>query len=135
MKTKKHLTGFSLIELMVTLSVVALLMAYAIPNYRDYVLRSKRTEAMNDLMQVSHMQERHYANKNRYGSAEELKLEQIFPVPNASNERVYTITMEANNTSFLATAKPHGTQTQDSQCPTFSINHLGKKVAADGCWN
>ncbi|WP_198538220.1 type IV pilin protein [Marinicella sediminis] len=128
-------SGFTLIELLVAIGIVALLAAYAIPNYRDYVMKSKRTEAMNNLLQVSHLQERYYANKNRYATADELQLDEIFPTPDDTNERAYSISMESTNTSYTVQAKPHGTQTKDTDCPLFSLDSMGKRKPDNDCWD
>lgn len=48
MNTKTH--GFTLVELMVTLAVAGVLMAIGVPAYQDFVLNSKRTAAVNDML-------------------------------------------------------------------------------------
>lgn len=39
--------GFTLIELMIVIAIIAILMAYALPAYRDYTVRTKLTEGMS----------------------------------------------------------------------------------------
>ena len=48
MKTKAQ-NGFSLIELMIVLAIIGVLAAIAIPNYNDYITRSKITEGVAGL--------------------------------------------------------------------------------------
>ncbi len=43
MKTKRN-QGFTLIELMIVIAIIGILMAYALPAYRDYTVKSKRGE-------------------------------------------------------------------------------------------
>lgn len=48
MKFKRGLTqGFTLIELMIVIAIVAILVALAVPSYRDYTIRTKVTECIN----------------------------------------------------------------------------------------
>ena len=133
MNTKKQV-GFTLIELLIVLAIIAILLSYAIPNYREYVLRSQRSEAQNALLQLVGIQERHYANTNRYGTAAEVNLSTLFPAPTVANNLNYTITLASTNTSYTITATPFGSQADDTACPVFTINNLGQKTPVGNCW-
>ncbi len=58
--------GFTLIELMIVVAIVAVLAAVALPSYRQYVVRSARTQAQSELMQMATLQEKIYLNSNSY---------------------------------------------------------------------
>ena len=63
-----HEKGFTLIELMVTVTVIAILAAIALPSYNDYVTRSKFAEATGNLADLRVKMEQAYADNRRYSS-------------------------------------------------------------------
>lgn len=58
--------GFTLIELMIVVTIVAILAAVAIPSYSDYVLKSRRSEAFQALTQTVNAMEKYKLSKNVY---------------------------------------------------------------------
>jgi len=64
--------GFTLIELMIVLLVIAVLASIAVPTYRQYVLRSHRVEAKSALLNVAAEQEKFYLQRNRFANDSEL---------------------------------------------------------------
>lgn len=137
MVSKKN-KGFTLIELMIVLVIISVIMAYAIPSYRDYVLRSKRSEAHNALVNIASLQERYYANNNRYGTSAELNLATGYPAPTAANDLNYTISMVSTNTTYTITAVAaavNGQDQDDAACLTYTVNNIGTRTPANtDCW-
>jgi len=66
MKTNR---GFTLIELMVTVAIVAILAAVALPSYSDYVTRGKLTEATSTLADLRVKLEQYYQDQRTYAGA------------------------------------------------------------------
>lgn len=133
---KKNNAGFTLIELMTVVVIISIVLAFAIPNYRDYIMRAKRSEAHNALLLIASLQERNYANLNKYGSATDLNLSTAYPAPTAANKLNYTISLSVStDTTYTIQAVAFGGQTKDTGCTTFTLDHLGAKTPTTGdCW-
>jgi type IV pilus assembly protein PilE len=61
--------GFTLIEIMIVVAIVAILSAIALPSYSDYVLRSKLPEAFSALSDLRIKFEQYYQDNSRYADA------------------------------------------------------------------
>jgi prepilin-type N-terminal cleavage/methylation domain-containing protein len=96
--------GFTLIELMITVAIVAILAAIAIPNYRDYVIRGQLVDATQGLAAVRANMERYFQDNRSY------QLVAPFPVPCGGvappiTAGKFTITCNVPDTThFTATA-------------------------------
>lgn len=134
--------GFTLIEVMVTLVIIAILTAVALPQYSSYVMKSRRVDAKNALLDLASRQERHLAVNNAYTSdASRLGYGTgaTFPVTVAAGgTNYYTLsvpTVTAGSATalptFVATATPANSQQRDTRCYTFRINSLGVKSNVD----
>ncbi len=63
---RRRLTGFTLIELMVTVAIVAILAAIAYPSYRNYVIRGQLVSATNGLSALRANMERFFQDNRTY---------------------------------------------------------------------
>ena len=128
-------SGFTLIEMLIVVAIVALLAAIAIPNYSQYVLRGYRTEARNLMLEIAAQQERfQYANP---GYAATLPLLGKLDVQPTTNGK-YNVTMIATALTYTLRATPTLSQASD-RCGWLQINHLGVQTQqsinpADRCW-
>lgn len=127
------LSGFTLIELMITVAILAIIAAVAIPSYSSYVDRGKRAEARTALLDIAARQERHYSNNRQYtATLSDLKM------PGMSENGYYTLSVAASgsNQDFDATATPSGWT--DDKCGNLSIDETGAKTQSLGdrasCW-
>lgn len=67
MKNKKYSNqGFTLLEMMIVVGVIAILAAIAIPNYTNYLKRAQRTDAMETLTEVMNQQQRFFSRNRTY---------------------------------------------------------------------
>lgn len=64
----KRISGFNLIELVVTLAIIAILASVAIPGYQSYSQRGNRTDAIDPMQAILNAQELYYADNDSYTS-------------------------------------------------------------------
>jgi len=120
------LRGFSLIELMITVAIVALLAAIAVPSYNNSVRKAKRMDAKIALLDMASRQERFFSTNNTYTTAAANLGYTTLPasVP-GSGTTTYEISVSlATAGAYSLLATPKGDQLKDS-CGSYSINQLG----------
>ena len=62
----KRQTGFSLIELMITIAIVGILASIALPSYNSSILKGKRAQGRTALLELMQQQERYFTQNNCY---------------------------------------------------------------------
>jgi type IV pilus assembly protein PilE len=62
----KRRHGFTLLEVMIVMVIIALLVAFAYPGYLGFVVKARRAEAQVALLELMQKQERYYTQHNRY---------------------------------------------------------------------
>lgn len=66
MSNIKHFQGFTLIEVMITVAIVGILAAIALPSYNSAVLKGRRAQARTELVSLLQQQERYSTQRNTY---------------------------------------------------------------------
>jgi type IV pilus assembly protein PilE len=97
----RHARGFTLLELMIALVVIAVLAAIAVPQYEDYVMRGKIAEAVGNLSNTRVAMEKYYADNHYYnsGSATGTNDPCGATLPSGTNAKYFAITCKASNNS------------------------------------
>ena len=117
---KRH-AGFTLIELMVTIVIVAILAAIAIPMFGEQLAKSRRSEAMGGLSDLQLRQERYRANHSTYATMDQLTGSAAATASFNGAQANYTFSVSANDaTDVLLTATPKGGQAGD-RCGNFLL--------------
>jgi prepilin-type N-terminal cleavage/methylation domain-containing protein len=134
------ISGVTLIELMIVITILGALAAIAIPSYRSHIERTHRTEAKEALLALRANQVRFRITNNTFtGDLNALG----FPA-GCTDNCVYTIdfTVAPDSGTYTARARPTpggGTngvdQTRDTACSWFTITANGAMDAeSDECW-
>lgn len=122
--------GFTLVELLIAVGIVAILAVIAIPSYQFAVIKSNRRAAQGFLMDVALRQNQILLDRRRYGAS--LAELGVTSVP-GDVAKVYTVTVAASGgppPSYTITATPVSGSTQAGD-GTLTLNSAGVKSPAD----
>ena len=145
---KRGQFGFSLIELMIVVAIVAIISAFAYPSYQRYVIKAKRTVAQNALLQVADRQQQFFMDNKRFaadltnlgfGANPYVVGDDGAPTVAGDTQAVYSLSLtNVTATTWTVTAAPlHGQLSRDTYCGSLSITQAGTKGktgASDDCW-
>ena len=132
-KHARNMQGFTLMELMIVVAVIAILGGLAYPAYQDYVLRSDRSDGQAFLNDAAARQERYLAQNNAYADT----AAKLGYSSSTSPGKRYTLGISATAaTAYTLTATPIRT---DSKCGNLTLDQAGTKgksgsASVDDCW-
>ncbi len=147
----KKVRGFSLIEVMITLAILSIIAAFAIPSYQYAMMKSRRADAKVALSELAQAQEMFYTDRRTYAlnlgnttSADTIRCQSFCKMEGAlavSPEGYYVLTIAPRGggtiaTGFILTATARGIQLEkDTDCPVFTLDSINNKGATnDNCW-
>ncbi len=136
---RKRASGFTLVEILIACSIVAILAAIALPSYTQYMKNTRRADAINALVQDAQALQRCYSQYFSYLNAACNVVNGATVTTNGD----YTITVAIPTaTNYTLTATPLGAQANDTTCSTFVLASNGQQTAQDSggadqtatCW-
>lgn len=147
-KSRNAQRGFSLIELMIVVAIIAIISAFAYPSYQRYIIKAKRSVAQNALLQVADRQQQFFMDNKRFADdisnlgfpANPYVVDDNGTSTVASDgDAVYSLSLSnVTATTWTATAAPlNGQLSRDTYCGSLTITQTGakgKSGASDECW-
>jgi prepilin-type N-terminal cleavage/methylation domain-containing protein len=138
---KIHSRGFTIIEIMIGVAIVAILGAVALPQYRSFVATSKVPAGLDALSSVSTRMEQYYQDRGNYGNNGTCGNGMVMPTP--SNYDQVTCALQAVNgvagQGFKATV--NGSAAGGLGGYTYSVDYRGRRAteahpkgANANCW-
>ena len=135
---RRAAAGFTLVEMMIVVAMVAILASVAYPSYLSQVAKGRRADGKQALVELAQKLERFYSERGTYVGAT-LGAGGLYPAVSLGGH--YTLAL-ANQTldGFSLSATPRGVQVGDV-CSTLGYNQLGDRTVGAGatmsvaqCW-
>lgn len=136
-------SGFTLLELVIAVTIVGILAAIAVPSYQMYARKAKRTAAQRVLLDIANRQERFYLDNRTYTTNLTSLGFAASPahvdsdgreVTAADAKRIYLIAVSAADAgSYTLQATAELGQGKDTSCSVLTVNQAGQKTPS-GCW-
>lgn len=129
--------GFSLIEILIVISITAILISIAYPNYQHHIVQVKRNEAKMGLTELAAKLENYYSLNNQYAGATLTNLGMETETYDHSYQ--FEIT-QLTNLTYQITATPLGNQAKlDQNCGNLLLDQTGEKsitgsMPVEYCW-
>ena len=119
---RKAAPGFTLIELMIAVAIVAILVSVALPFFRDSIRKSHRSDAFKIISATQQSQERWRSNHPQYS----ILLSEL-AINSSTPEGTYSIAVSNPpsptliDTGYVVTATATGSQADDTNCPVLAV--------------
>lgn len=138
MKTPlRSLEGVTLIEILVVVSILAIMAGIALPAYNSQVLKANRMDAKRILTQIQSVYERYYMeNNNVYPTIGITATYSALSLGTPPSSNYYTFSATTTSTSsYTLSSSAAGSELSDTTCTNFYLDSLGGRTATSNtCW-
>lgn len=144
-KTQRPKNGFTLIEVMIVVSIIAILSAIGFPAYTGYIARANRADARTQLLQAAQFMQRFYTANDQYlndrsGNNISTQMPANLARAPAGGTQLYTLTIAATTSTYTLTMTPGaGANMASDACGAFTLTSVGVRGVTgtkprDECW-
>jgi type IV pilus assembly protein PilE len=129
--------GFTLIEMMIVVSVLGILTSIAYSSYMKSVMKSNRTDAKTELADLAQRMQRCYTGNGTYATAAGVCtiIDELSSADGVTTRGNFYVVKASNltATTYTLTATPaaDSVQSKDADCTSFVLNQRGNKSAED----
>ncbi|MDD9892419.1 MAG: prepilin-type N-terminal cleavage/methylation domain-containing protein [Gammaproteobacteria bacterium] len=116
--------GLSLLEVLITLAIIGIVVAWALPNYQQTVLNSHRKDMQGEMLELAAAQEQERTLNGSYAA--------VASFTSDSGRYDVVITLPAGQ-NYLITASAKSAQASDTGCTTLTLDGIGNR-SPHSCW-
>jgi len=123
--------GFTLMELMITVAIIGILAAIAIPSYTSYVQRGRMAQAYTDIQLIANTLEKCYSDRGTYTDWTTLSTNYGLKIP--SSTKYYNLGITQDGTSFTVTATPKSGAWSSARVPCMTSTFIQGYIYGGSC--
>ena len=118
-------TGFTLIELIITIAIIAVLARIAYPSYQQHLIKGNRTAAQAQMLDIANREQQYLLANRSFATKTQIEAAGYALPSEVSAKYTYDIAVGSGNVpTFTITMTPSGSQSTDG---TMTLNSTGAK--------